>query len=102
MTRFRTIPLAAVILLAGALAACAGEPPSPAADAPDASTQGASAVEEPEVDYEPAYPEEVSSEDLSEADAAQQETHSHDDGTTHSHGDEDADDHGQDDGSHSH
>lgn len=102
MTRFRTIPLVAVILLAGALAACAGEPASPATDTSDAPSQGAGAAEEPEVEYEPAFPEEVSSEGLSEADAAQQETHGHDDGTTHTHGDEDADDHGHDDGPHSH
>ena len=38
--------------------------------------------------YEPAYPEDVSTDALSEEDTAQQESHTHEDGTTHEHGEE--------------
>jgi hypothetical protein len=38
------------------------------------------------VAFEPAYPEEVSTEGLSAADTAQQEVHRHGDGEAHSHG----------------
>ena len=58
--------------------------PAPSAD----SSTGAGA--EPEVEYEPAYPTDVSSEPLSKDDVAQQKTtHSHDGGEEHSHDEED-------------
>ena len=85
------------LLLVGTLAgACAGGDDPPA---DDAGVNG-EATEETGVEYEPAYPEDVSGESLSEEDAAQQETHSHADGTSHSHGEEDDHDHG--DGEHPH
>jgi hypothetical protein len=52
------------------------------------------------VEYEPAYPDEVSDEELSAADTDQQMEHTHLDGTSHSHGAEDDHDHG--DGDHDH
>lgn len=96
MKRFRPIPLAATLWLAWTLGACAGEAPD---HTPDAASEEAEAAPGPEVEYEPAYPEEVSPEGLSEADEAQQETHTHG-GTTHSHGDDEGDEHEHDDGSH--
>ena len=70
------------------------------APAPAATSEAHSATEtEPAVEYEPAYPTDVSSEELSESDVAQQETHSHGEGKEHSHdegdhegGEEEADD----------
>jgi hypothetical protein len=94
-------PLFAVLLLAGALAACGGGDEraraagseTPAAATPNPVAGG--------VAYEPAYPTEVSSEDLSESDVTQQETpHSHDGGEEHTHGDEE--DHAEDEGDHGH
>lgn len=57
--------------------------PEPAAAASDSSP----AVEtEAGVEYEPAYPTDVSAEELSEDDVAQQETtHAHDGGEEHAH-----------------
>jgi len=56
--------------------------PEPAAtSAPNAATET-----EPAVEYEPAYPTDVSNEELSESDIAQQETPSHGEGDEHSHG----------------
>ncbi|MCH9648141.1 MAG: hypothetical protein K0U98_07880 [Deltaproteobacteria bacterium] len=62
--------------------------PSPTAEssttkAPGMDSEAGSAEE---VKYEPAYPADVSTEELSEEDVAQQETqHSHDGGEMHSH-----------------
>lgn len=53
------------------------------------SDPNAAAETEPAVEYEPAYPSDVSSEELSESDVAQQETHSHGEGEEHSHGEGD-------------
>ena len=66
--------------------ACGGGPPDSTA---------ATESPAPEVSYEPAYPDDVSSEGLSEEDEAQQgELHSHGDGVEHRHepgdGDENA------------
>lgn len=79
----------ALVLLAG----CAGEP----VNDPDAT---AGKAETEAVEYEPAYPEEVSVEGLSEDDVAQQERHTHGDGTSHVHDEGAAHDHG--DGGHEH
>lgn len=66
---------------------------SPSQDATTAeSDAGDDAVE-----YEPAYPEDVSTDELSESDAAQQHGHAHDDAGEHEHGDDgDHDEHGDD------
>ncbi|MDY7094819.1 MAG: hypothetical protein SX243_17745 [Acidobacteriota bacterium] len=71
-------------------------------DAPEAED----AVAGEEVQFEPAYPEDVSSEGLSEEDMAQQEAgHSHSEGGDHegdhSHGEEDHS-HGEDEENHDH
>lgn len=87
------------LFLVGAFAgACAGGDDPPADDAQ--ATEEAPAETAAGVEYEPAYPEDVSADSLSEEDAAQQEAHTHADGTSHSHGEEDDHDHG--DGEHSH
>ena len=94
--------LFAVLLLAGALAACGGSDDRATA----ADSRAPAAVAEPgppasDVAYEPAYPADVSSEGLSEGDVAQQETpHSHDGGEEHTQGDEEV--HGEDEGDHGH
>ena len=95
------------LLLAGALLlgwiACGSGGPeghgaaSAPAESPAAAESPTPSETEPaaEVTYEPAYPEEVSEDGLSEDDKDQQEdTHSHGDGTTHSHGDEGDHSHG--------
>lgn len=87
-----TVLLAAAVIL---LVACGGG--EPAAREPEPENGGA-------VTYEPAYPEEVSAEGLSDEDAAQQENaHDHDGGAGHEHGEgahshdgEAGDDHGHD------
>ncbi len=81
----------ALTLLALSTVACGGGPgeesPSSApADAAEAAT---------EVEYEPAYPEEVSDEGLSEEDVRHQATHDHGEGEEHAHGDDEG--HMQDD-----
>lgn len=83
------VVLATVGLAAGACGAGepAGDPPPPAAA-------------EKEVEYEPAYPEEVSSETLSEEDEAQQAVRHTHDGDTHTH--EEGEEHDGDDGGHDH
>jgi len=98
----------ATLAIVSTLTAC--QPGGTDAEAPTDGGGGAAATEAPtaeteppppdassEVSYEPAYPEDVSSEGLSEDDVAQQETHSHG-GEEHSH-DEDGiqDDHKHDD-----
>ena len=73
----------------------------------DATTAESDAGEEA-IEYEPAYPEDVSTDELSESDAAQQHGHAHDDEGGHEPGDEgEHDDHGDDhpdgdEGDHSH
>jgi hypothetical protein len=87
------------LFVAGTLAgACAGEdePPAENGQANEAAESAGG------VEYEPAYPEDVSAEELSAEDTAQQEAHSHADGTSHSHGEEDDPDHGDGEGEHEH
>ena len=72
----------------------APEPTAASDDSPTAET-------EPAVEFEPAYPADVSSEELSEADVAQQETHSHGDGEEHSHAEGDPE-HGEEEGQDDH
>ena len=69
-------------------------------EAEEAATETAPAgATDAAVAYEPAYPDEVSDEGLSEEDVEQQEgEHTHGDGETHSHDDEG--EHGHDDGDH--
>lgn len=75
------------------------QPADDATDAPasEPTASDSSSEAEPAVEYEPAYPTDVSSEELSQDDVAQQEaTHSHDGGEEHSH-DEGDHDHGDGD-----
>ena len=95
MTRIHTLLSAS--LLALAITSCQStEPESPApANTPEAAespTETSAPEPSDGVAYEPAYPADVSSEDLSEQDVDQQ-------GAGHEPGD---DDHSHDDGSHSH
>lgn len=78
--------------------ACGGPASEPVEPEPAATKETEAASE---TTYEPAYPEDVSSEELSDEDRSQQEgaAHTHDDGTTHGdhdHGDDE--DHGHDQG----
>lgn len=98
--RYSTLSLLAfAAALTLGLWACGGQPSTPetetSAPAPD-STEGDSSTGA--ATYEPAYPQEVSEEGLSEADVSQQEAaHDHgDDEDEHSH------DHGDGEGEHSH
>lgn len=86
--------LAILILLANGLVACGGD--RPASDDAESARAAATAPDAAEtasgegVTYEPAFPEEVSSEGLSEQDVAQQEAgHGHSEGADHDtdHGD---------------
>ena len=95
MNTHRLFNALAVLALAPLMDACHGH--GPGADhshaaATDASTQTATEGS-PEVSYVPAYPQDVSSDELSEDDVEQQrgtthshggEEHTHDDGTDHS------------------
>ena len=88
------------------LSGCGGAA-EPAAEGPAAvpatvEEEGAGAAESATT-YEPAFPEEVSGEGLSEEDTQQQEAaHSHDGGEPHEHGAEEEDGHSHDDGDHQH
>lgn len=65
---------------------CGGDEPAAAANpapAPPAASETSG-----EVAFEPAYPEEVSTEELSAEDAAQQPAHQHADGEVHAHDEE--------------
>lgn len=77
---------------------------SPESEDSAGSEASATGSAEDEVAYEPAYPEEVSDEGLTEEDTAQQETaHSHDGEGEHSHGPDshsDGTDHEHDDHDH--
>ena len=65
------------------------EASTPTPEPATASDSSPMAESEPAIEYEPAYPTDVSSEALSEGDVAQQEAeHSHDGGDEHSHEDE--------------
>ena len=96
-----TLACAALLLPLGA---CGGDTAEPSAEEPAA---GAAAETSPapaagEVEYEPAYPEEVSAEGLAESDAAQQEeAHAHGD-ETHVHEGAGDEEHDHGDGGHSH
>lgn len=100
-TILRLFTLTAAVTLGLAFGACgAGErggdrQPATAAEEAASAPGAADAVE-----YEPAYPEEVSGEGLSEEDEAQQAvTHTHD-GETHSHAE--GEEHENGNGSHDH
>lgn len=84
----------ALTLLALSTVACGGGPAeeSPTGEPADAAETAS------EVEYEPAYPEEVSDEELSEEDAQQQATHAHGEGEEHAHGDDEGHMHGDDEG----
>lgn len=99
MTLTKTMVSFAIFTLALIFAACAPSPisepqveqPTPVTES-DQQVEPSTAVEE--VSYEPAYPEDVSEEGLTEEDVEQQEAghshgsgtedHTHEDGTTHS------------------
>lgn len=89
-------PLITAALVTGALA-CAGTP-EPGPEAPAAAESPSVPAASTEPAFEPAYPAEVSTEGLSEADVAQQ--HSHDGAEAHSHGDDEG--HGDSEGDHGH
>lgn len=101
VTTLRILTATTVALLALAAGACgagdpAGDPPPANAVEEAAAAPGAAEA----VEYEPAYPEEVSGEGLTEEDEAQQAvTHTHD-GEAHTHEEGEESDH--DDGSHDH
>lgn len=92
-----TNPLLLLSVSALAVISLACQQPASDEAATDPSTRtDTTTASQPDVEYEPAYPSEVSSEGLSEGDVAQQETtHSHDD-DEHSH--EGAEMHSHDDG----
>ena len=105
MTKTRSILILALFTVVIASLACKGNEPAKTDETPTAATVPETKTVEPnategdapeaseEVAYEPAYPDDVSTEGLSEEDQEQQEAqHSHGDGEEHSHGD----------GSHSH
>lgn len=89
----------------GADDAATAEPPAASAEAAEAD-----AADSRDVEFEPAYPEEVSQEGLAAEDVRQQETphghgseaHAHDDEGAHAHDDEGEDHHDHDDGDHAH
>jgi hypothetical protein len=81
MNRLRFLALAVTIVFAIVLAGC-GER---AATSETTVTATETAVTTTDVALEPAYPEDVSTETLTEEDRAQQQTHRHADGVEHSH-----------------
>lgn len=92
--------LAVLLVLAVACGGTAEAPDGAAAEpaATESSTADAPAGDAGEVSYEPAYPEEVSEEGLSEEDTAVQGSAAHDPGDdSHEHG-EDSHEHGDEDG----
>lgn len=82
----------AALFLTATLAACQPAAEAPTAQDPPAESPSAASTDEPtpeapaedEVTFVPAYPPEVSAEDLDATDTAQQEIHSHG-GEEHSH-----------------
>lgn len=102
------LPLACILL---ALLSLACGPPASAPDTEDSEPPAAAATHDgsesntpAEVTFEPAYPTDVSTEELDADDTAQQQTHSHGDGE-HSHGEgehshDDEHSHGEDEHSH--
>jgi hypothetical protein len=97
-TRFAVLaPLALAVLLASGCSTPAGSEEAPGEEA--ATTTEATAVDTGAIDYQPAFPEEVSADPLTETDVQQQETapgadhshgpdtHTHDEGSDHEHGD---------------
>lgn len=89
--------LFALSALAGGavLGGCAGDPVGEEA-APE--SEEAAGSEAGAVEYEPAYPEDVSAGELSEEDTAQQAAHTHADGSSHSHGEGSDHEHGEGEG----
>lgn len=89
----RTLIFILTLTLAFVVLACGG--PEPDVETDTAVMVEPDAVPAPdEVAYEPAYPEDVSTEELTAGDTAQQRTHSHG-GEEHTH-DGPGDDHGHD------
>ena len=91
MTRTRFFALAVLTILVIGAAGC-GESPAVTDTAPAAATPPAASTDT--VAFEPAYPEEVSTEQLSAEDKAQQETHQHGDGEEHPHDETTTTEHG--------
>ncbi len=88
MKSYRDLPFVTILLLVTLSLGCGGAEPSSREGGDEQMLQNEAAAEAAAeaVEYEPAYPAEVSGEGLSEEDVAQQQTgHSHD-GGEHSHG----------------
>lgn len=85
MNLTKTTCLLSILLLFLGLTACGAPPETTGEPASAADTPPPAVSDEAAVTYEPAYPEDVSQEGLTDADTTQQETHGHDDGTEHSH-----------------
>ena len=77
MKKTQSLTIAALVLLSFGVIGCGDK--ATTAGAPAARTDTGA------VAYEPAYPEEVSTETLSAVDTAQQQTHTHADGKAHAH-----------------
>jgi hypothetical protein len=91
-----------VAVLSGCGGAAEPAAEAPAAEPATVEEEGAGAAESA-TSYEPAFPEEVSGEELSEDDTQQQEAaHSHDDGEPHEHEAGEENGHSHDDGDHQH
>lgn len=92
MKKTQALTIAALVLLSLGVIGCGDK--ATTADAPAAATDTAAATGTGAVAYEPAYPEEVSTETLSAVDTAQQQTHTHADGKAHAHDDQKKGGHG--------
>ncbi|MDA8016911.1 MAG: hypothetical protein MPN21_05625 [Thermoanaerobaculia bacterium] len=101
MKTLSNFPIWLGALLVMSFAAC-GTPTETVEQDPSSTTNARAEndASEDEVQYEPAYPADVSTEDLSDDDVAQQHAHSHD-SADHEHGEEDDHEHGPE-GDHTH
>ena len=84
-----------MIALVASLSGCGGNEETDTTTATPAVTEApAAATDSGAVAFEPAYPEDVSTETLSTEDAAQQKVHAHDGEDAHAHDQETEADHG--------
>ncbi|HUP45906.1 MAG TPA: hypothetical protein VM779_10385 [Thermoanaerobaculia bacterium] len=84
MSKSRFFVVATTVVLAIGAIGC-GENAAETEPATATETAPAAGTDTGEVAFEPAYPEDVSTEQLTAEDKAQQETHKHGDGEEHSH-----------------
>jgi hypothetical protein len=89
----RTLVVTLSLALALLALACGGAEHDSAAPAADSETTAPASGETGAVAYEPAYPDDVSTEELSAEDTAQQQTHRHG-GEEHTHDGASENDHG--------